>query len=1362
MQQINDAIKSDNYARASSSALENGEHGDRSLTSSLVLWFLLLALVPLSLVSFISYQQATTSLTASAIDNLEQIASKNAGFIESWFDYRVMDINVQAEAKVNVNLLVDLTQGWQRSGKELASYVRSYDWAKRVDASHDGLSNLLFQYDYVTDVFLVDQLGNIIFSAAQKDDFGKNLIDGVYAGTRFAKAVKVSLATGLTQFSDFERYLPSNNEVVGFITAPLLDEVGAKIGLVAIQLHSERVYNFLHRGASTTLHQYLVGEQGYLRSPIEDDETQVMNKKITSDQYQYWRKGNSELTNVQDGKVSNVASEYLGPDDNLVIGVHFPIQLLNVNWALISEVDRAVALRSALWLRNVMLALVLATTVVVMLLAVVIARKITRPIIELVKATRAMEGGSTEQQVNIDVDNEIGQLARAFNQMSVARADYELKLEENSFQTRLALKDLEKQKFALDQHAIVAITDIQGTITFANQRFVDITGFSEEELLGQNHRIVNSGLHEDDFWRDMYLTIGRGEVWHAEVCNQAKAGHLYWVDTTVVPFLDIDGKPKSYIAIRTEITKRKQTERALITAKEDAEAAVRAKSEFLASMSHEIRTPMNGVLGMLGLLQKTQLSADQQRKVNVVQSSAKSLLTVINDILDFSKVDAGKLELEELDFDICNLFEDIVESLALRVEQGNIELILDMASVDQSHVKGDPGRIRQIVVNLIGNAIKFTQRGEIVVRVQIRRTGPDELVMSCSVRDTGIGIPQEKRQALFEAFTQVDASTTREYGGTGLGLSIVKQLCELMGGSVSVASEVGEGSCFEFVVLLKNSNQVQMEVPVVQMDELSLLVVDDNATNRIVLREQLESWGVNVEEAEDGPTALSVMKDKSRRILAGEECRQFDVALLDMLMPGMNGAELGGMIKSDVNLAGIKLVMMTSMGDRGDAQFFADLGFSAYFSKPTTAANLFSALSIVVDGGDLLQQAEPLVTRHYVEDWVAGRTEDRAGGLTKSRLENVECSLSWQQNTRVLLVEDNLINQEVALGMLEDLGLQVETANNGCEALDILIGASEHEPFNLVLMDCQMPEMDGYEATRIIRAGEASEPNKNIPIIAMTANAMVGDREKCIAAGMSDYLSKPMEPEDLDAVLQKWLRVKSIATSATSKFDQPLAKKSLVTKVENKSEAVWDKAAVLKRLGGKEKYLLKLIGLFERDVEQKMAALQQASAEGDLLEVVSLSHTIKGVAANLSGLSVQAYASNIERAAKSKDISHVKALVPVLDNAYRALMVELNLYVKSHGDNCVPSEIQGVLSVAELINTLKSLEGKLRQGDFVDVDVLANLKAGHVDAGIQQQLNALLDHVGQFDIDAANQILADVLVKASSNVEPFEVIRREA
>jgi len=294
---------------------------------------------------------------------------------------------------------------------------------------------------------------------------------------------------------------------------------------VAIQLRNERVYNYLHRGASATLHQYLVGEQGYLRSPIEDDEAQVMNKKITSDQCQYWRKGSSELTNVQDGKVSNVASEYLGPDGNVVIGVHFPIQLLNVKWALISEVDRAVALRSALWLRNVMLALVLATTVVVMLLAVVIARKITRPIIELVKATRAMEGGSTEQQVNIDVDNEIGQLARAFNQMSVSRADYELKLEENSYQTRQALKDLEKQKFALDQHAIVAITDIQGTITFANQRFVDISGYSKEELLGQNHRLVNSGFHDNDFWRDMYLTISRGEVWHAEVCNQAKAGH---------------------------------------------------------------------------------------------------------------------------------------------------------------------------------------------------------------------------------------------------------------------------------------------------------------------------------------------------------------------------------------------------------------------------------------------------------------------------------------------------------------------------------------------------------------------------------------------------------------------------------------------------------------------------------------------------------------------------------------------------------------------------------------------------------------------------------------------------------------------
>ena len=1292
-----------------------------SLARSLVLWFLLLALLPLTLVSFISYQQAHSSLTSTTIGNLEQVAGKNIGFIKTWFDYRVMDINVQAESQSNIELLKGLSAGWKKSGKDLNVYVKSYDWAKQIDVSQDDLTTLTRQYDYISDIFLIDDQGNILFSTAYASDLGTNLFTGPYSATRFASAVKTSLTSGRTQFSDFERYAPSNNEVAGFITAPLLDEFSVKVGVVAIKLSTTRVYEFLHKDASETLREYLVGEQGFLRTPISDQQ-EVLSMKI-------------DLSSAHVRGEIGKASEYISSDGEWVIGLHLPVHLLNVNWIMISEVNRDEALQAAVWLGKVTLGLVLATAIVVMMLAFVIARRITRPIVALVAATKAATKADERgiQQVYVDTHNEIGALAEAFNQMVLSRGEYEAALEDKSKQMEVAISDLEEQKYALDQHAIVAITDVRGTITFVNKRFVDVSGYQEGELIGKNHRMLNSGLHDEAFWRNMYLQVSQGNVWHAEVCNRAKKGHLYWVDTTIVPFLDDQGKPQSYIAIRTEITKSKETEQALIHAKEGAESAAQAKSEFLASMSHEIRTPMNGVLGMLGLLQNTELTEDQRRKASVAQSSAKALLTVINDILDFSKVDAGKLELEELDFDMRHLFEEFVESMALRVEEKGTELILDTVNMDSSRVKGDPGRIRQILVNLVGNAIKFTQGGEIVVRARLQQVGPDESVLSCSVRDTGIGIPDNKRQGLFDAFTQVDASTTREYGGTGLGLSIVKQLCELMGGSISVASEMGEGSCFEFIVLVKSSDRELQVHPKINVNKLSLLIVDDNATNRMVMREQLENWGARVEEAESGVSALALLKERTQ---------SFDIVLLDMQMPGMNGAELGRAIKSNKALGDIKLVMMTSMGHRGDAQYFSDLGFSAYFSKPATASDLFSALTVVADGGDALQQANPLVTRHYLKTLIEPETSD----------------VVWPEGLRLLLVEDNVINQEVALGVLDGMGLQADIANDGIEAIQTLSGAPELNAFDLILMDCQMPEMDGYEAAQNIRLGKAGERNKTIPIIAMTANAMMGDKEKCLAAGMSDYLTKPLEQDDLKKMLCQWLDVVLTSnSSANSGVNAGLNKRSPVAAQTLKGDSfawddsIWDKTAALKRLGGKDKNLKKLIKLFYRDMPSQIEALERACLSDGLDDVLHTAHTIKGVAANLSGLYLQQMAGELEKSARSSDRMYVEVLIPKVKVAYKSLIHEFSHYVEP--DKEKERSTLALLDSDKLRVLLGDLSVNLRAGNFIDVETLASLKKGHDDEVVQIQLDRLLEQVERFDTVAASRTLDGLVVAAGLTLD---------
>ncbi len=763
--------------------------------------------------------------------------------------------------------------------------------------------------------------------------------------------------------------------------------------------------------------------------------------------------------------------------------------------------------------------------------------------------------------------------------------------------------------------------------TVFNERWAEIIGYSLDELEPVSINTWLHFVHPDDLpMSDRLLQAHwRGETarYICEARMRHKNGNWVWVlDTGKVVQWNDDGSPNRMVGTHIDVTERKNAEATLLAAKEAAEAAAQAKSNFLATMSHEIRTPINGVIGMLNLLQRSALGPDQQRKVNIAYSSANSLLALINDILDFSKVDSGKLDLELLDFDLHSHFNDIATAMALRAHEKGLELILDTGGLPHTMVRGDPTRLRQILVNLISNAIKFTEEGEIVVRAFLE--GPAEQpLLHCSVTDTGIGIPAEKLDHLFEAFTQVDASTTRQYGGTGLGLAICRRLCHIMDGEISASSIPGEGSRFEFFVRLHHSDVPLSPLPQVDIARLCILIVDDNDTNREVLRHQLAQLEASITEAKTAQQALDLCAGRAN---AGHT-PPFDVALLDMHMPSMDGAALGKLLKTDPRFAAMPLIMMTSMAMRGDAKHFANLGFSAYFPKPVTSGDLFAALKVVTEGGAALQNAYPLVTKHYVNSLQNESMRDHKDTP----------SPSWPQGARLLIVEDNPVNQEVALLMLEAIGLNADSAANGALALETLRAAQVEAPYWLILMDCQMPEMDGYETSRRIRAGEAGERYRHTPILAMTANALKGDKEKCLAAGMNDYISKPVDAAALTQKLQAWLTAGALLSGGLDSEQDEIQE-------ENESAPLWDEAALLKLLNGRTDRVKHLLGVFCQQIPVYLADMQYALENRDYEQAGFIAHAIKGSASQLQSAQLGYYAQKIERQLKAGQHEEALAL----------------------------------------------------------------------------------------------------------------------
>ena len=848
--------------------------------------------------------------------------------------------------------------------------------------------------------------------------------------------------------------------------------------------------------------------------------------------------------------------------------------------------------------------------VLALAVATALARNVANRVTAVANAAGAMASGDLSQRAPVSGSDEIADLAAAFNRMADEQQSTIGSLERIGRENELILNSAGDGIYRIDT---------AGLITYVNPAASAILGASQEDLLHCSaHETVHHSRPDGTPYPKgacpMYAALSTG-------VSAAVDDEVFWrADGTSVPVEYIaapireGGDIVGVVVIFKDIAARRAEQEALRAARDQAMEASRLKSEFLATMSHEIRTPMNGVIGLTGLLLDTPLSQEQRQYAEGVRTAADALLAIINDILDFSKIEAGRIELERADFDVVEVVEEVAELLAEMARSKGLEVLSYCYPDVPNHVRGDPGRVRQVLLNLVSNAVKFTHQGEVVVRARLEQRSPSGTIIRFEVADTGIGIAQPDQLRLFDAFSQADASTTRKYGGTGLGLAVSKRLVELMGGEIGVASEPGKGSTFWFTARLDEVEDDGVPREPRILDGLRVLVVDDNPTNRMILSRQVASWGMSCDQAAGGSEALALVER------ARDGGHPYDLAILDFHMPEMDGLELASAITANSDHE-LPLVLLTSGGDVPD-EARRQAGIRVALSKPVRQSYLYDSLMRAIGA-----------SRAPAPD-VHARDPQATAGPAKAHL---------------LVVEDNAINQTVATGILSRLGYSTDVANHGREAVE----AVATKDYDAVLMDCQMPEMDGYQATVEIRSRGGR--GRRLPIIAMTAAAMEGDRERALAAGMNDYITKPVDPTELAATLDRWL----VPGPVHAGGDDPDAESDPAS---DDGAAPVDPARLdlLRRLDptGEENLLDKLATTFATEADVRLGELRDAALLGDARQVERSAHALKGSAANLGMTRVAQLASSLEHNAHDGELADVErvlsALTDELDRANAA------------------------------------------------------------------------------------------------------------
>ncbi len=892
---------------------------------------------------------------------------------------------------------------------------------------------------------------------------------------------------------------------------------------------------------------------------------------------------------------------------------------------------------------------------------------------------------------------------------------------------RFQIADGERQA-VLDGATQLSIisTDLSGTINMFSQGAITLLGYTAAEMIGSRtilslHRkeelenygreiagVVESTLSGMQVF-DQYVKQKRARA--REWTYIRKDGSFLPVSLSITGLLDAEGRMIGYLFTAMDMTVRKELEEKLIEAKEMAESANNSKGDFLARMSHEIRTPMNAVIGMSYLLQKTELTHKQEDYVEKILSSANNLLGLINDILDFSKIDAGKLKLESISFDLEDVLGHLINVVGLHAEKKGLEFLFRVEPDVPCNLEGDPLRLGQVLMNLANNAIKFTERGEIVIAVCREKSFTDSVELRFTVHDSGIGLSPAQIDQIFDAFTQADDSITRKYGGTGLGLAICRQLIDMMDGRIWIESEPGQGTDFNFTARFAlSSERCNRNLDVAESFKgLHALVVDDNEIARDVLSSMLTSLRMKVDCAEDGREALAKLKKSA------EAGSPYDVVLLDWIMPGMDGIETARRIKEDADLARVPAMLMVTANGREEARIEAErIGLDAFLIKPVYASVMYDTLLQLLG---IEAASAPRISRKKIDNTL---------GLLAIR------------GARILLVEDNPINQQVATEFLKDAGMVVEIAASGQEAIDAVAAKS----FDMVLMDIQMPGMDGLEATRRIRKNNKL---RDLPIVAMTAHAMVGDREKSLTAGMNDHVNKPVEPAVLYATLQRWIPARQVGVTPAPAFPAEEDSEHCAEFEQLPDMPGIDKVKGLRSLNNKARLFLTMLHDFRVNFSGTPKIIRQWAAAGAWQETRAKVHTIRGVAGYIGASRLLESAGALEDALKSKKIDEATTLLPsflaALDEALNSLA---SLPERKAAPKKPPGLAQKGFDPRGCREKLEILIRKLRQGELVPDELITEIETELSDQ-YKAQATRLVELLDDIEYEAAAGVAAEIL-----------------